>query len=156
MTIQATVDVLRENPIFRKIDPKRLKIVAVMGETLKYRPGERLFEAGDDGDSAYVVIDGAVDVLLRVEEGEARVAQLGRGEVFGEMAVLTDAPRSTAIAAHDALEVLRIDREALMSLLREFPDIAIELIRVLARRLAVTTRDFAEARAALNAARASD
>jgi len=150
MSLQTTVDVLRENPIFRKIDPKRLRIVALMGETLKYKPGERLFEAGDDGDSAYVVIKGQVDVLVRTDGGEKAVAQLGRGEVFGEMAVLTDAPRSTAIAAHNQLEVLRIERDTLLSLLREFPDIAIDLMRVIAKRLARTTRDFAEARAALD------
>jgi CRP-like cAMP-binding protein len=150
MSLQSVVEVLGENPIFRKVHPKRLRVVAMMGETLHYRPGERLFERGDEGDSAFVVIDGSVDVLVPVEDGEAAVARLGRGEVFGEMAVLTDAPRSTAIAAHDPLEVLRIDRGALLSLLREFPDISIELIRLLARRLAATTRDYAEARAALD------
>lgn len=149
MSLSETVEVLRENPIFRKIDPKRLKIVAVMGESLQYRAGERLFEKGDEGDSAFIVIMGSVDVLVPVDGGEKAVATLGRGEVFGEMAVLTEEPRSTAIAAHDDLKVLRIDRPALLSLLREFPDIAIELIRVLARRLATTTRDYAETRAAL-------
>lgn len=149
MTLKTTVEVLSENPIFRKIDAKRLRVVAAMGETLHFRAGERLFEKGAEGDSAYLIVEGSVDVVVPTEAGEKVVAELGRGEIFGEMAVLTDQPRSTAIAAHGPLEVLRIDRTALLSLLREFPDIAIELIRVLARRLATTTRDYAEARAAL-------
>lgn len=148
MSLDEAVSVMMEIPMFRNVDPKRLRLFAFMGETLTYRAGERLFEKGDEGNAAYIVIDGTVDVLVPVPGGEASVARLGAREIFGEMAVLCDQPRSTAIAAKTDLTVLRLQRTAFLSLLREFPDIALEVIKVLAARLESTTRELAAARTA--------
>jgi len=147
MSLNDTVDVMREVPMFRKVDPKQLRLFAFMGETLTYRAGERLFEKGDDGDAAFIIRKGEVDVLVPTEAGETSVAVLGEKEIFGEMAVLCDQPRSTAISAKTDLVTLRLDRSVIMKLLAEFPDIALEMIRVLADRLEATTRDLALARA---------
>ena len=108
-------------------------------------PASRLFEMGDDGDAAYVVISGEVEVRVPLDEGEAVVAVLGAKEIFGEMAVLCNEKRSTAITARSDVQVLRLDRSALVSMLREFPDIALEMIKVLAGRLRQTTAQLAAA-----------
>ncbi|MEM7236855.1 MAG: cyclic nucleotide-binding domain-containing protein [Pseudomonadota bacterium] len=144
MSVKMTVAVMQETPVFRKLDPKRLRVVAMMGETLSYRSGERLFEAGDEGDSAFVILDGRVDVVLPVEGGEVAVAVLETGEIFGEIAALTCQPRTSAIIAHDDLSVLRLDRQTILSLMREFPDISLELIRVMADRLKDTSNQLAQ------------
>jgi CRP-like cAMP-binding protein len=146
VSIKDTVCVMMEIPMFRKVDQKRLRLFALMGETLAYRAGERIFEKGDEGNAAYIIIDGTVDVLVPIDGGEAVVATLGKKEIFGEMAVLCDQPRSTAIAARTDLTVLRLRRQAFLNLLREFPDIALEVIKVLASRLEATTRELAAAR----------
>ncbi len=146
MSLNRTVEAMREVPMFRNVDPKQLKMFAFMGETLTYRTGERIFEKGDEGDAAYIIIDGAVDVLVPTDQGEASVAVLKAKEIFGEMAVLCDQRRSSAIAAKTELTTLRLDRSTILKLLQEFPDIALELIRVLAHRLEITTRDLAEER----------
>ena len=148
MSLNEAVKVMMEIPMFRNVDPKRLRLFAFMGETLTYRAGERLFEKGDEGNAAFIIIDGSVDVLVPVEGGELSVAALGAKEIFGEMGVLCDQPRSTAIAAKTELTVLRLQRSAFLNLLREFPDIAIEVIKVLAGRLEATTRELASARGA--------
>lgn len=147
MSLNRTVDAMREVAMFRNVDPKQLRLIALMGETLSYRAGERLFEKGDEGDAAYIIIDGSVEVLVPTDHGETSVAVLDAKEIFGEMAVLCDQKRSSAIAAKTDLTALRLDRATLMRLLTEFPEIAIELIRVLAHRLEHTTRDLVEARA---------
>ncbi|MGF1501932.1 MAG: Crp/Fnr family transcriptional regulator [Paracoccaceae bacterium] len=139
MSLHQNLKVLSEMPLFRNIDPRRLRVIAMTGETLAFRAGERLFEKGDDGDAAYVVLRGEVDVLVPVPAGETSVAVLGPGQIVGEMAVLTDGIRSTAIAAKSDVEVMRFDRSVILSLLREFPDFSLEMIRVLARRLEATT-----------------
>lgn len=141
MNLNRAVEILREMPLFRNVDQKQLKVVAMMGEALTYRAGERLFEKGDEGDSAYIVLGGEVDVLMPVNGGEQVVATLGKSEIFGELAVICDQPRSTAIAARSDLEVLRLERSVVMNLIREFPDISVELVRVLGRRLERTTRE---------------
>ena len=146
MSLNDAVDVMREVALFRNVDDKRLKLFAFMGETLNYRDGERLFEKGDEGDAAYVILEGSVDVLIPTDSGETSVAVLGAQEIFGEMAVLLDQARTTAIAAKTELKVLRLDREAFFNMLHEFPDVAIELIKVIGARLEATTRDLASLR----------
>ena len=145
MGISQTTEVLREMELFSKVDDRQLRAVAMMGEELSYRSGERLFEQGDEGDAAYIVISGAVEVIVKVNGGERGVATLGRGEIFGELAVLCDQPRSTAIAAKEPLVVFHLDRGVILNMLREFPDLAVQMIRILGRRLELTTQRLARA-----------
>lgn len=152
MSLNQAVQVLQEMPLFRNIDLKRLRVVGMMGESLTYHAGERLFEQGDEGDAAFIVIDGAVEVLVPANGGEQSVATLGKGEIFGELAVICDQLRSTAIAAGTELEVLRLDRSVVLNLMREFPDISLEMVRILGGRLERTTRELSQARASLAAA----
>lgn len=156
MALNRAVETMRENPLFRNVDPKQLKVVAMMGESLTYRAGERLFEKGDEGDAAFLIISGDVAVLVRVDGHESTVALLGKGEIFGELAVLCDQPRSTAIAAESDLEVLRLDRNVFLSLIREFPDISLEMIRILGRRLERTTQELSAVLARLQQAGLGD
>lgn len=149
MGLREVTRVLREMELFRNVDDRQLRVVAMMGDELSYRAGERVFEQGDEGDAAYVVISGAVEVLVRIDGGELSVARLGRGEIFGELAVLLDQPRSSAIIASGDLEALRLNRSMIVNMLREFPDIALQMIRILGRRLEATTGQLAHAQAAL-------
>jgi CRP-like cAMP-binding protein len=152
MSLNDAVQVLQEMPLFRNVDPKRLRVVAMMGDQQTYRAHERLFEEGDEGDAAYIILDGEVDVLVRVDGGEQSVAVLGKGEIFGEIAVISGQTRTTAIAAHSELEVLRLNRDVVMNLMREFPDISLEMARILGQRLARATKELSLARADLAAA----
>jgi CRP-like cAMP-binding protein len=123
MSLNQAVQVLQEMPLFRNVDPKQLRVVAMMGESLTYRAGERLFEKGDEGDAAFIIIGGEVEVLVPANGGEQSVAILGKGELFGELAVICDQARTTAIAARSELETLRLGRSVVLNLMREFPDI---------------------------------
>jgi CRP-like cAMP-binding protein len=151
MSLNRAVQVLQEMPLFRNIDLKRLRVVAMMGEALTYRAGERLFEKGDEGDAAFIIIEGEVEVLVPAEGGEQSVAVLGKGEIFGELAVICDQTRSSAIAARTGLETLRLDRNVVLNLMREFPDISVEMVRILGGRLERTTRELSQARSSLAA-----
>ena len=150
MGVKEITKVLREMELFSKVDDRQLRVVGMMGDELSYRDGERLFEQGEEGDAAYVVIEGAVSVLVRVDGGERAVASLGRGEIFGELAVLLDQPRTSAIAAEGRLTVLRLNRSVILNMLREFPDIALQMIRILGRRLETTTSKLALAKEELD------
>lgn len=147
MGISKTTDILREMELFARVDDRQIRAVAMMGEELSFRDGERLFEQGDEGDAAYVVISGAVEVIVRVDDGERSVATLGQGEIVGEIAVLCDRPRTSAIAAQGSLVVFKLDRPVILNMLREFPDVALQMIRILGRRLELTTQRLARAAA---------
>lgn len=148
MDMNAALAVLRETPLFRDTDPQRLKVVAMVGDRLRYRAGEAVFDRGDDGDAAYVVLSGAVDVVIPTEGGEQVVARLGRGELFGEIAVLCDRPRTSGIVAAEETELLRLERDTLTGLMTDLPGLSMRMIRMLAQRLEATTIALARARAA--------
>lgn len=153
MSLNQSVQVLQEMPLFRNVDPKQLRVVAMMSESLTYRAGERLFEQGDEGDAAFIILDGEVEVLVSANGGEQSVATLAKGEIFGELAVICDQTRSSAIAARTELEVLRLGRGDVLKLMREFPDILLQMVRILGTRLERTTNELSAARAQI--ARAS-
>ncbi len=149
MSLEDAVGALRACAVFAKIDDRRLKLIALSGETLRFRAGETLFARGDAGDAAYVVLSGAAEV--RMDANAAPVARLGRGEMFGEIAALCDRPRIASVIAVEPLATLRLDRATLRRLLAEFGDLALEFIRLTADRLEaanlkLATRDGAAGR----------
>ncbi len=150
MSLNKAVEAMQQTPIFAGIDPKRLRLLAFMSESLTYRAGELLFDQGDEGDSAFVVIDGSASVLINIGGEKKEVAVIGSKQIFGEMAVLCDIPRTAAIGAKSDLEVLRIDRDAFLKLLTEFPEVSLQVMRFLAARLEATTKDLGAAQAEIN------
>jgi len=146
MDINQEVALLRRVPLFAQIEPARLKLLAFTAERLTYEAGEVLFEKGDEGDAAYVLLTGQADVIIRAGDGDQVVASLGKNELVGEIALLCDVPRTATIRAASGLETLRIDKQTFLRLLAEFPEAAAAVMRELALRLAHTTRDLLEAR----------
>ena len=135
MTLESEVQSLRQVPMFRDIDPARLKLLAFTSERVHFAPGQRFFSQGDASDAAYVILDGHAQVLLDTPRGEIKVADLGRNALVGEMGILSDAPRSATIAAVDATTALRIDKRVLLELLLQFPQMSIAVMREIAGRL---------------------
>ncbi len=150
MSLNKAVEAMQQTPIFAGIDPKRLRLLAFMSESLTYRAGELLFDQGDEGDSAFVVIDGSASVLINIGGEKKEVAVIGSKQIFGEMAVLCDIPRTAAIGAKSDLDVLRIDRDAFLKLLSEFTEVSLQVMRFLAARLEATTKDLGAAQAEIN------
>jgi CRP-like cAMP-binding protein len=150
VSLDKAVEAMQQTPIFTGIDPKRLRLLAFMSESLTYRAGELLFDQGDEGDSAFVVIDGSASVLINIGGEKKEVAVIGSKQIFGEMAVLCDIPRTAAIGAKSDLEVLRIDRDAFLKLLSEFTEVSLQVMRFLAARLEATTKDLGAAQAEIN------
>jgi CRP/FNR family transcriptional regulator, cyclic AMP receptor protein len=95
--------------------------------------GDAVYSAGDAGDALFVVEEGAVELLAA---GDRRLAVLGRGDVFGEGAVLDGRPRDETARALTACRLVRIDAATLGALARENPDVALHMMRRLSRRLA--------------------
>jgi CRP/FNR family cyclic AMP-dependent transcriptional regulator len=133
------VELLRKIPIFSKIEPSKLKLLAFTSERLTYAEGDVLFEQGDAGDAAYIIIGGKADVVVDTPGGPLIVATLGENEIVGEIAILCDVPRTATVKAKTEVTTLRITKDLFFSLVVEFPQIAVEIMRELAHRLEVTT-----------------
>jgi CRP-like cAMP-binding protein len=135
MTLEAEVQSLRQVPMFKDIDPARLKLLAFTSERVQFAGGQRFFAQGDPSDSAYVILDGRASVLLNTPNGEIQVAELGGNALVGEMGILSDTPRSATIAAAEPTTALRIDKRVFLELLAQFPQMALAVMRELAQRL---------------------
>lgn len=145
MSLNEEVELLRKIPLFAKIEPSKLKLLAFTSERLTYQGGQRLFQQGDIGDAAYIIIDGEASVRIRTDSGEIQVAELGKGDVVGEIAILCDVPRTASVEASGKLITLRITKELFFRLISEFPQISIEIMRELAARLERTNVQLREA-----------
>jgi CRP-like cAMP-binding protein len=135
MSLQQEVDLLRKIPMFAKIEPAKLKLLAFTSERLSYSDGDVLFRQGDDGDAAFVIISGKAEVSINTDEGPLVVARLSDHDFVGEIAILCDVPRTATVTAITNLEALRITKDLFFRLVKEFPEIAIEVMRELAHRL---------------------
>ncbi len=145
MTLEEDVELLRTIPLFAKMEPSKLKLLAFTSERLTYRPGDSLFHQGDFGDSAYIIIDGAADVVVESPSGPITVATVGTNDFVGKIAILCDVPRTATVTATSTLTTMRISKELFLQLVCQFPEISLAIMRELARRLEVTTRQLQKA-----------
>ena len=98
--------------------------------------GERLFEEGDDGRSAYLVLRGSLSILRSLGAGQVTaVALRGAGEWVGELALLDGGARSASAVADSACSALEIPRDVFEALLRRHPQLGVELAAAIGRRL---------------------
>src|SRR5579863_8459147 len=101
----------------------------------EFRAGEVLFREGEQGEEMYVIQSGLVQILKRVGADERPLATLGRGEFLGEMAILNGKPRTaTAVVLEDA-KCLVIDAATLEQMISSNTEIALRLVKKLARRI---------------------
>jgi CRP-like cAMP-binding protein len=145
MSLNEEVELLRSVPLFAKIDPSKLKLLAFTSERLTFAANQVLFQQGDIGDAAYVIIDGQAEVIVETTNGPLTVAKLGKNAFVGEIAILIDVPRTASIKASTRLETLKISKDLFFRLVKEFPEMAVEIMRELARRVEAMNVRLAEA-----------
>jgi CRP-like cAMP-binding protein len=146
MFLKDEVLMLRQVPLFAGLEPAKLKLLAFSSDRVSYGAGEVLFRQGDAGDAAYVILSGKAEILVDSEQGPIKVAELGENAIIGEIAILCDAARTATVKAETPIETLRIRKEQFIKLLTDFPEVMLEVMRVLAERLSQTTAALTEER----------
>jgi len=146
MSLEQEVELIRQFPIFSKIQPAMQKLLCFSSERLTYDIGQVMFNAGDAADAAYIVIEGSVEISVPTPSGSIIVNTLGRNELIGEIAIFGEVLRTATAKALSRLETLKISKELFIKVIRENPDAAIELIKILAARLANTTHQLTQTR----------
>src|SRR6185295_14097839 len=152
MNLNEEVEILKGVPIFSKIEPARLKLLAFTGERMTFGSGQEVCHQGDPGDAMYVILGGVADVLIDTDKGPLRVAELKKNGFFGETAILCDAPRNATIKASESLLTLKISKDMFYRLVSEVPAVAIEMLRELALRVEDTNQKLRELNKATKAA----
>lgn len=148
MTLDQEVDVLRRIPLFTNVDPAKLKLMAFASERLTYKPGQSVVQQGDPGDAAYIIMEGTADVSVETPGGPLTVAAMKQNDIVGDIAILIDVPRTATVTATSKLVTLKLTKDLFYQLVTDFPEIGVEIMRVLATRLEHTTAQLREAKAA--------
>jgi CRP/FNR family transcriptional regulator, cyclic AMP receptor protein len=128
-------ETLRKVPLFAKLDSSKLKLLAFTSQCVTFENGEVLVREGDPADAAYVIMSGDVEILAKTSEGEVAYGTLGANQLFGELALLTNTPRTATLRAKGPVQVLRIADDMFLKLVTENPDVALEVMRQLSDKL---------------------
>jgi CRP-like cAMP-binding protein len=108
-----------------------------------YQDGEVIVRQGDVGDCMYVVQEGKVEVVLETEGREIRLAELGNGELIGEMAIFDREVRMATVRALGKARVLTVDEKNFLRRVHEDPSLAYRLVRTMSQRIRELTAEVA-------------
>jgi len=132
-------------PLFSRLHPGDLKVLQRAAAEKQYASGKEVFKEGDTGDGVYIVGEGQVQISSLVAENERRVFSLiNPGEIFGEMAVLENKPRSASAVAVGDTTVYFIPRDELLKLVETSPRLALDLLREISNRLREFNRQYVQ------------
>ena len=131
----AKVELMRRVPLFSECSKRELAQIASVADELTFGAGRTLIEEGRRGREFIVVLDGAVDVRRRGR----KLPKRGDDSFFGELALLTNAPRSATVTTTTPVRALVITDRAFRRLLETSPSIQTKVLRSLAERLAPET-----------------
>lgn len=125
---------LAATPLFSSLPAAALESLIDRIHLVDLEPGQVLFRQGDAGVNLYVVVEGSVRVI---SEGPPRteLMELGPGSFFGEIALMTDHPRSATVQCDQPTQLLSIDRDAVRALMHDHPDVLPVLLRFVRERL---------------------
>jgi cyclic nucleotide-binding protein/TLC ATP/ADP transporter len=127
---------LRRIQIFEELSITELAAVASVTEDSIFQPGETVIKEGDPGEIMYLIIEGEVSVNKNQEQGhEIELDRISAGDYFGEMALFEDMPRSATIRTLKETHLLMLHKQEFAEIVREYPQIALNICRVLGARL---------------------
>jgi HEAT repeat protein len=127
---------LQSVPLFATMTLEQLEAIHLCLSEQHYTLGELIFDEGDVGDEMYIVAEGEVEILLKLDTPEPiLLATVGPGAYFGEMAILDNEPRSAAARVSQDARLLVLKGEQLKELVYVMPEIAFTIFKVLSERL---------------------
>jgi CRP/FNR family transcriptional regulator len=129
-------DFLQTVSLFRELDKKHRAVIANTVFERSFAPGEAIVREGETGVGVFMIRSGKVEVTKESGDEVEHLNTLGPGDVFGEIALLTDLPRSATVRAIEQTEVLGLTGWNFRAELQKSPDLAYQMLRITARRLA--------------------
>ena len=144
-------------PLFEDLSRRELCEIEQVMPRQSYGPGETIFEQGRPGVGMFVVLSGGVEIVQEDEDGaRLKLAEIGDGAFFGEMALLDDAPWTASAVATEETEVTVFTRPDLLTLAEQRPHLGVKIVmhlsQIVAERLRRTNRALRETRDEVEAA----
>jgi serine phosphatase RsbU (regulator of sigma subunit) len=132
---EKTIGFLKNSHLFSMMSENRLRDIARESTVIDLYPSGRLFEQGDTGDAAFLVLDGVISVEVATESGRAVVATVGPGELVGEIAAFSNRKRNASVFSETGAHLLRIGQNTIRDMLQRDPSYAMNIILELGARL---------------------
>ena len=121
-----------------------------------YGDGQVIVREGDVGDRMFVIQKGNLRVIRKLEGREIQIAELGAGDIFGEMAIFERAARSATVIAVGEARVLSLDKKSFLSKLHQDPSLAYRLLEQMARRIRKMDEEMTRIKAGMSRVAAGD
>src|SRR5687768_15705199 len=140
-TTSEILDFLASVPLFSALSPTPLQSLRRACRLKPVEKGEVIFFQSDASESAYVVCKGSISIILNSPDGrEMVINEMHRGDLFGELGILTNKSRSTSAIARSNSELLVIPRQAFLKVIEEEPQLARLILEITANRLRMSVK----------------
>lgn len=134
------IELLKRVRLFQGLTDEDLEIVSELVQQKRFRKGSVIFEQGNAGDSLYIIESGRVKAAIKDEEGREKILGVfGQGDYFGEMALLSDQPRSATMTVVGDAELLELSKESFERFLASNVNVMRQFVGLMSRRLAETS-----------------
>ena len=128
--------ILNEVAHLRELGESERSALAERIDLLQFSPGQSIFNYGDPGNALYIIRSGEVEIFIKNDQGEKIVLETSKpGDIFGEVSLIDNGPRTAWVTAIGSVELLRLDRAHFEDYLRQYTPAALNLLSVIARRL---------------------
>ena len=142
MDLAEETDLLRKIPMFAKMETSKLKLLAFASEMVSFQDGDIVFNSGDSADYAYVIMEGAVDILTETDKGQDVILTLSQNQLIGELGLLNNTPRIATLVANGNLLAMKITAEMFFRVLRDNSEVALDVIRMLSTKITNTHEQY--------------
>jgi CRP-like cAMP-binding protein len=115
-TVAPYLRMLREHPVFGQLPEHALKDLVIRSDLVVFDAGERMLRQGDASDSALLITQGDVDILVDSAQGLLQLGQLSGGALIGEIGVFAGVPRTASVRARTQVEALKIGRDDMLQI----------------------------------------
>ncbi len=135
MQISDVNQLFRENDLFSKLTLERLNDIAKFFTLIDFAPGQVVFYEGDSAQAMYIVVSGEVIISRKMGAGQRELKRMLPGDVFGEMALLSDSPRSASAFVKSKSRCLEINKENFFEILDGDRDFERHITQIIIKRI---------------------
>jgi CRP-like cAMP-binding protein len=140
LDIQERIRFLRSLSFFASLSERDLSDIAIWSSRISYKKGDVIVREGSPGRGLYILLSGKADVLVKSGPEERIVGTLSPQDLFGEMSLIEETPRTSSVIVAGEAECLYLDAHILREKMTSHPDVMINLLKTLCRRLRDTVR----------------
>lgn len=144
MNTDEKIEALSAVPLFSQVGRKDLERLAMLATERTYASGTDIVSEGEVGVAMFVISDGTVEVVKAEDGKDVKIDELKRGAFFGEMALFENFPRNATVRATSEVTCLALTEWDVHAELRETPEVAIQLLKAMVRRLRTATQELAD------------